>query len=277
MARGHRRPVPGRDRPQALDARQQRPHQPTTRRAQLQGFARREGQGATTFDYVGDALKSPELAKFQKKDPKTQQPIPIRDSTLHLYAIIVLATRSEAGKTWAGNYTKPQIMSAKKGGKQAGLHDEIMRCFTKLGTDEKIAELFVDPSYRTRNVQLLVVTRTGTGIQDTKWAVALAEGDQKSVDAPFLGDKFDGRSVKIQANIYDDVATALTSECDLIPYVAGTFMPSNEELGTFCANLNIGVKKTAEQIEQEMKAAAEAQKAGGAAATTSGGKKTAAG
>lgn len=200
-------------------------------------------------DVITDAMASPRLGG---KAP--------RQTTIYLYVALVLARRSNPKGTWSGIHVTPQVMLAKKGGRQTHLHDGVCTIISQLASNE-VESLFLNTkAEKPVPVRGIIVERTGSGRLDTTWKVMPCTGKQAAVDSPELGAAFVGESIVLPPSLIKKVAAALQSggDCDLIKYAASTFLPTAEEQGTFLSKLGMGPRMS----ESEVAAAAAGAGAG---------------
>jgi len=138
-----------------------------------------------------------------------------KTSSVTYWVVVPLAFRVNKKNDFQPDYTKPKIMTAKRG-KNDNPHiqaqiDEMMND----GGVELIQKLLGDPGA----VQCLVVERKGTGQFGTSFDVSLAEGEY----AEFA------LSEEIQKDIEE--ATKPGGACDLNQFIAAKFIPDAEEIG----------------------------------------------
>lgn len=187
-----------------------------------------------------------------------------KSGDMYLYVVLAIATRQKEGGTWSFNYKKPQIMTAKFGGKQRHIHDQILR-FVK---DDKTAQkMFVDLDQSDPKVQLVIIKRTGKGQTDTQYDLSLCPKDQKIVDFQVDGKEigsFDGGAFALTTVMVADSKRAIADggDCDLFGYLAGPFSPGNDELDDLIkfggGSTSNNKQMSSEEAEERIKAAREA-------------------
>ena len=136
-----------------------------------------------------------------------------KTSTTTYWVVVPLAYRPNRKSSFADDYTKPKIMTAKKG-KPSDPHIQAqIDLIMAEGGVELVQKLFDFDCQ-----QLLVVERKGTGHMGSSFKVSLAEKEYAKHKMP--------------ADIIADIeqATKVGGPCDLNNFVAGKFFPDAEEI-----------------------------------------------
>ncbi len=139
-----------------------------------------------------------------------------KTTSVTYWVVVPLAFRVNKKNDFQADYTKPKIMTAKRGkSDNPHIQAQIDEMVSEGGV-ELLHKLLGDPNA----VQCLVVERKGTGQFNTSFSVSLAEGEYSEFSL----------SEEIQKDI--EQATKPGGPCDLNRFIAAKFIPDSEEIAT---------------------------------------------